>query len=242
MLLCVCGEKDLLDQAEIEALFRDMESDRVERKAAYANKREEIRQAICAFANDLPHHRRPGVIFVGQTDNGACANLQITDDMLRDAGGLRGDGKILPFPVMRVSRRVIDGCDVVAIVVQPSEQPPVRVDGRTWIRVGPRRSLATIEEERRLAEKQLWHNVTFDKRSLPGATLEDIDFDRFEREYVPAATSPEIRRENGSVARGKNVRFALSDPAGRSDKRRDPAVRVRPTKFVSRCLHPIPPY
>jgi hypothetical protein len=39
MLLCVCGEKDLLDQAEIEALFRDMESDRVERKAAYANKR-----------------------------------------------------------------------------------------------------------------------------------------------------------------------------------------------------------
>jgi ATP-dependent DNA helicase RecG len=204
----------LLDQAEIEALFRDMESDRVERKAVYANKREEIRQAICAFANDLPDHRRPGVIFVGQSDDGACAKLQITDDMLRDAGGLRGDGKILPFPVMSVSRRAIDGCDVVAIVVQPSEQPPVRIDGRTWIRVGPRRSLATVEEERRLAEKQLWRNVTFDKRSLPGATLEDIDLDRFEREYVPAAISPEIRRENSRSTVEKMRALRLLTPQG----------------------------
>ena len=164
----------MLDTAEIEALFRDQESDRVERKASFKNKREEIRQAICAFANDLPNHRRPGVIFVGQNDDGSCAGLAITDEMAREAGGYRGDGQILPFPTLTVSRRRIDGCEVLAIVVPPHERPPVRVDGRTWIRVGPRRGLATEEEERRLSEKQQWLNVPFDMRPIRAAGLDSL--------------------------------------------------------------------
>ncbi|MDG8499974.1 hypothetical protein OLA21_10565, partial [Streptococcus pneumoniae] len=75
-------------------------------------------------------------------------------------GGLRSDGQILPFPMISVARKEIEGCTVAVIEVAPSSQPPVRVDGRTWIRVGPRRGTATPEEERRLAEKQVWHNLT----------------------------------------------------------------------------------
>jgi ATP-dependent DNA helicase RecG len=71
------------------------------------------------------------------------------------------------------------------------------LDGRTWVRVGPRRAVATVEEERRLTEKQVWQNLTFDARPCIGATLEDLDLHRFENEYVPSATSPEVRRENG---------------------------------------------
>jgi ATP-dependent DNA helicase RecG len=59
---------------------------------------------------------------------------------------------------MTVARHVIDGCAVAAIIVTPSTQPPVRLDGRCWIRVGPRRGTATAEEERPLAEKQVWRN------------------------------------------------------------------------------------
>ena len=41
-----------MDDRELESLFRDLESDRVERKSS-ASDRNKIRQAVCAFANDL---------------------------------------------------------------------------------------------------------------------------------------------------------------------------------------------
>ena len=37
---------------------------------------------ICALANDMPDHRRSGVIFIGQNDDLSCANLAVTDDLL----------------------------------------------------------------------------------------------------------------------------------------------------------------
>ncbi|HUY31135.1 MAG TPA: hypothetical protein VMV69_00025 [Pirellulales bacterium] len=49
----------MLTDAELAALLADTESDRVERKASIGD-RDRIRQAICAFANDLPDYRLPG--------------------------------------------------------------------------------------------------------------------------------------------------------------------------------------
>jgi ATP-dependent DNA helicase RecG len=193
----------MLTDTEIADLFRSMESERVERKRDYRSSSDKILQAICAFANDLPNRRLPGVIFVGQNDDGTCAGVNIDDELLTTLGGLRSDGKILPFPLMTVARHVIDGCTVATIVVTPSTQPPVRLDGRCWIRVGPRRGTATPEEERRLAEKQVWQNLTFDARPCADATLEDLDLVRFEAEYVPSAISPEIRRQNGRTTEEK---------------------------------------
>jgi ATP-dependent DNA helicase RecG len=187
----------MLTDDEIAALFRDTESDRAERKRNFQASADRIRQAICAYANDLPNHRQPGVIFIGQEDDGNCSGTNIDDELLKTLGGLRSEGLILPFPVMSVTRRQIDGCTVAVIEVAPSTQPPVRFEGRTWIRVGPRRAVATVEEERRLTEKQVWQNLTFDARPCADASLDDLDLHRFETEYVPSATSPEIRRENG---------------------------------------------
>jgi ATP-dependent DNA helicase RecG len=187
----------MLTNEEVATLFRDMESDRAERKRSFQAAAEKIRQAICAFANDLPNHRLPGVVIIGQEDDGSCSRTTIDDVLLKTLGGLRSEGLILPFPVMSVTRKEIDGCTVAVIEVSPSTQPPVRLDGRTWIRVGPRRAIATVEEERRLTEKQVWQNLTFDARPCVDASLDDLDLHRFETEYVPSATSPEIRRENG---------------------------------------------
>lgn len=47
---------------EIMALVRGEESDRVERKESFSDR---VRQAICAFANDLAGHRRPGIVIHG---------------------------------------------------------------------------------------------------------------------------------------------------------------------------------
>src|SRR5438552_2739420 len=180
---------------DLPELFRDIESDRVERKSSAADL-DKIRQAVCAFGNDLPNYRKPGVVFVGQKDDGTCAHLEINDDLLVRLSQIRDDGKILPFPNMNVTREKLDGCEIAAIVVQPSDNTPVRFDNRIWIRVGPRRAMATAEEERRLVEKRRWGNLAFDAHGVAGATLDDLDLRRFELEYLPSVISPETLAEN----------------------------------------------
>ena len=185
----------MVPAAELQTLVSDLETDRVERKER-ATDLDRIRQAICAYANDLPSHGRAGVVVVGMKNDGTCAQITIDDRVLTTLAGLRSDGKILPFPVMQVDAKTIGGCRVALIVVEPSDNPPVRVDGRVWIRVGPRRAQATPEEERRLTEKRRWGNLPFDHQPVPRSTLEDLDLVRFQLEYLPAAIPPEILEEN----------------------------------------------
>jgi len=185
----------LLTDEELLLLLRSGEADRVERKEN-AHSLDRIREAICAFANDLPDHRLPGVVFVGVRDDGSCAGTRIDARLLETLGGMARDGRILPFPTMSVYRRSLDACDVAVIVVQPSHNPPVKVDGRCWIRVGPRRAQATAEEERRLIEKRRWGSLPFDAQPVVGAALSDLDLKRFQLEYLPSAVSPETLAEN----------------------------------------------
>lgn len=140
----------------------------MERKSSLGDA-EKIRQSICAFANDLPDHREPGVLFVGLQDDGRCAGARVDDDLLETLASMRHDGNIHPFPAMSVQKVVFeDGCTVAVVLVAPSDRPPVRYDGRTWVRVGPRRALATEEEERRLAEKRRAGTLPFDHWPVPG--------------------------------------------------------------------------
>jgi len=90
-----------LKDAELSMLYHDMESDRVERKASLSDS-DRGYQAICAFANDLPNHQSPGVLFYGVNDNGNCANTPITDELLLKLSQMRDNGKILPIPSMSV--------------------------------------------------------------------------------------------------------------------------------------------
>jgi ATP-dependent DNA helicase RecG len=125
--------------AELERLMTDPESDRVERKELAADG-ERIRQAICAFANDLPNHQAPGYVFRGADDHGRPSGLWISDELLRSLADMRSDGNILPIPTISVSREVLRGMAVAVVEVQPSTSPPVRLRGQVWIRVGPRRA------------------------------------------------------------------------------------------------------
>lgn len=185
----------MFSESELESLLVDLESDRVERKASPSD-RDKIRQAICAFANDLPDHRAAGVVFVGAHDDGSCSGLPITDELLRTLADMRSDGNILPFPVMSVQKRHLADCEMAVIEVQPADSTPVRFNRRLWIRVGPRRAQATIDEERRLIEKRRWGNLSFDRQPVPGTSLVDLDLDLFKNTYLPAAVAPDVLAEN----------------------------------------------
>ena len=140
---------------ELAAMMADLESDLVERKWSLSNSAaEKISRSICAFANDLPGHGQPGVIFVGAEDDGRCAGLNINDQLLQRLAALRDDGRLLPLPSMDVQRRALDSCTAAVVTVQPASHPPVRYEGRTWVRVGPTVRLASASDERRLAERR----------------------------------------------------------------------------------------
>jgi len=180
---------------ELETLLDDLESDRTECKESMADG-DRIRQVICAFANDLPDHRKPGVLFIGVNDQGGPVGLDITDQMLQNLASMRADGNILPFPSIDVQKRPLKGSDVAVVIVHPSDATPVKFKGVVWIRSGPRRGIANLDDERRLNEKRRFRDLPADIRPIVGAELDTIDELLFRRTYLPSAVAAEVMEQN----------------------------------------------
>jgi len=175
---------------ELEALLNDIESDRAERTRSRDNG-DKFREAVCAFANDLPNHNQSGVLFVGVDEAGEPVGLEITDQLLQNLASMRDDGNILPFPSMDVQKRRIKGSEVAVVIVHPSTSPPVRFRGVVWIRSGPRRGIANPDDERRLAEKRRFRDLPADIRPV-----ETVDELLFRRIYLPTAVASEVIEQN----------------------------------------------
>lgn len=185
----------MLGPEELRARLKDFEADNVERTRAGRDSRK-IGEAICAFANDLPRRQEPGVLFVGVNDDGSCSRLEITDDLLQQLAAFGRDGRIVPLPILSVSAPEIDGCRIAVVEVRPSDNPPVKFDGRVCVRRGPVRGYATPEEERWLTEKRRWGALPFDQQPVAGTSIADLDLARFRLEYLPAAIAPDVLDEN----------------------------------------------
>lgn len=182
---------------ELEALLNDTESDLAERKKSFkGDTPKKGRQAVCAFANDLPNHNKPGVLFIGAWDDGSPSNEPITDELLRTLADIKTDGNILPLPVLSVEKRVLKGSEMAVVTVMPSDMPPVKYDGRIWIRTGPRRSIANEQEERVLNEKRRYKNLPFDIYPIPSAKITDLSKSVFENEFLPAAFAADVLESN----------------------------------------------
>ena len=183
--------------AELAALLADAESDLVERKETFdGDAANTVRQAICAFANDLPNHRRAGVIFVGARDDGIPTGIEVHDALLLRLAHCRTDGNILPLPTMAVRKHSFNGKEVAVVTVGPADSPPVRYRGRIWTRVGPRRAIASAQDERILNEKRRFADTPYDIHPLRAATLDDLDLRRFEILYLPEAFSADVLAKN----------------------------------------------
>lgn len=178
-------------------MLGDLESDRVERKESFGGSAPtSVREAVCAFANDLPDHRLPGVVFIGVTDDGTPSGLGVTDQLLLQLSDIKTDGNIVPPPSVIVEKRILPGAEVAVITVLPADSPPVRYKGRIHVRVGPRRGTATAQDERILNEKRRHRDRPFDVQPVASARIDDLDVGRFEREYLPLAVAPDILGAN----------------------------------------------
>jgi ATP-dependent DNA helicase RecG len=219
---------------ELLALLADLESDQVERKESLSpgNIKERVCQAICAFANDMPDHRASGVIFIGATDNGRPTGATVSDRLLLTLADLRDQGRILPPPIMSVRKMTVDGYDVAVVEVEPSPSPPVRFNGQVWIRVGPRRAIATADEERRLGERRRSSDLPFDARPTLGSSIADLDVNAFEREYLPSVLTPEVVAANGRSIEQRLSSLRLTTVDGIPTNAGLLIIGVDPTRFL----------
>lgn len=189
-----------LTDNELLALAADLESDRVERKQSWqGDAPEKGRQAVCAFANDLSDHGLPGVLFVGIKDDGTPMgpDFAVTDQLLKTLADIKTDGKITPPPSLTVAKRRLLGREVAVVTVWPADAPPVRLDGRIWIRIGPRRGQASAQDERILNEKRRHRDRSFDTYPVTGSTLGDLSRSYFENEFLPQAVARDVLDNNG---------------------------------------------
>lgn len=174
----------------VQTLLRDLESDRIERTVSTSNT-DKFAQAICAFGNDYPGHRKPGYLVIGANDDGSLSGLTVTDELLRNLAAIRADGNVLPPPAMTVEKVTLPTGEVAVVEVQPSSVPPIRYKGRVYIRTGPRKSVANEQEERILSERRASLLTTFDAHPVPEAGLPDLTmrlFDEYRLQTVDADT------------------------------------------------------
>ena len=181
----------MITKEEIKDLLQSTETYRVERTTSTGDM-DKFQEAICAFSNDLPNSRQKGYLILGAFDNGTLSGLKVTDALLKKIAAIRSDGNILPLPVMSVERFEFPEGDLLVAEVTPSELPPVRYRGRTFVRIGPRRDIATETEERILAERRTSYMATFDTMPCLAAKLTDIDTELARNRYMEKLMGKEI--------------------------------------------------
>lgn len=184
-----------MTEHELETLIAQHEADLVEFTISTRDT-DKFSEAVCAFANDLPNHGRPGYLIVGVDNVRRFAGIPITDELLRNLGGLRDDGNIQPLPTITVEKITTTQGEAAVVTVQPSLLPPVRYKGRICIRLGPRRGYASEQEERILIERRVSHVRTFDAQPCLGSVLDDLSKSLFLIEYRQQAVAPEVIADN----------------------------------------------
>lgn len=182
---------------KLKALVSSGEADRIEMTRA-AQDNEKFREAICSFSNDMAGRGLPGYLIIGMDEKDPAYRLPVTTEMLEKLVGLRSDGAIMPMPVMNVSRipHPDGGGEVVVVEVHPHGLPPVRYGGRTHIRVGPRKGVASEAEERVLIERRTANFRTFDATPCPEGDLDRLDLQTFGQTYRPQAIAADVIAEN----------------------------------------------
>jgi ATP-dependent DNA helicase RecG len=100
------------------------------------------------------------------------------------------------LPTLLVEKHVLKGAEIAVVTVMPSDMPPVKYDGRIWVRIGPRRAIATEQDERILIERRRYKNLPYDIHPIPGAGISSLSRVVFETEYLPEAFAPDILEAN----------------------------------------------
>lgn len=184
-----------MNREELLELLAQPEGERVERTRAF-ERADKIGQAVCAFANDLSGTGEPGYLLMGVENDGRISGKRVEDRAMASLGGLKTDGNLLPPPSMAIDKVELPEGDVVVVTVWPSRYPPIRYAGQVWVRVGPRKAVATEEDVRILLERRARYGIRDEELPCETAKLKDLDTDLFRLGYLPKAVDARIAEED----------------------------------------------
>lgn len=181
-----------MTERELAEIIAAGESDRVEFTERLSNTAfERLHKTVCAMANDLPDHGKPGLVLIGVRDDRSLGGLQVDGKLLAQINAMKTDGDILPPPSLAVAKHVIAGRQLALVSVQPSDSAPVRYRDVAYVRVGPTVGIATLEEEATLKARRRYSDLPPDCRPVPSAKLTDLDLAGVGSEELPDATIAE---------------------------------------------------
>ena len=186
------------------------ESDRFEFTES-TKKIDKFSEAICAFANDYPNHKKAGYLIIGVKDNKELAGLKVSDELQKDIASIRHNGQVLPQPALTMKTFAFEKGEVLVIEVQPASHPPVRYKGKIWIRTGATKAIANEQEERILIEKRTATAHTFDALPCWESSLENLNLPSIQLEYLPLAIDKETLEANHRALKQQLASLRLFD-------------------------------
>lgn len=133
---------------------------------------------------------------MGVENDGRVSGKRVDDRAMASLGGLKTDGNLLPPPSMAIDKVSLPEGDVVVVTVWPSRYPPIRYAGQVWVRVGPRKAVATEEDIHLLRERRARYGIRDEELPCETAKLKDLDTDLFRLDYLPKAVDARIAEQD----------------------------------------------
>lgn len=183
----------MIQWEDVTKFVKDIYNYNIERIPTLDNTPDKICQSICAFSNDIAGSFKSGYIIIGAKENGKLQGLNATDMMLEQIYSMQNNGNIFPYPQMEVQKFTLPDGDVIMIEVIPSEYPPVRYNGKVWIRVGNKKSIAYEAEEKKLIERRYKLARSFDSQPSFYLKLDSIDLSLIKEKYAPLALKKGVK-------------------------------------------------
>lgn len=178
----------MLTAIEIETRIKEWETQSTEFKREFST--DPIRETMVAFSNDYSEIRG-GVLVIGvDASTRSVVGVDDPEETMRRITGLCRDGSIVPTIAPQMYPLDLHGKTVIVVEVRSSERRPHRANNICYIRVGPTTRKATPDEEFELVRRS--GRFPFDMMPVREATHEDLDFLKFEQEFLPKRVSLDI--------------------------------------------------
>ncbi|MCI4625407.1 MAG: putative DNA binding domain-containing protein [Candidatus Magnetoovum sp. WYHC-5] len=183
----------LLTANEVEKIIKKGEGISTEFKLKFTT--DPIRETIAAFANDYGEVGG-GIIIIGvePTNNSIVGVEGNRDNIQQRISGICRD-VMVPALAPRIYDVEVNGKYLIVIDVNKSHNRPHRSNGFCYIRIGSATIRATPDEEFELIRRS--GRLPYDLLQIRDATVDDLNFDKFEKKILSKRLSAETLSLNG---------------------------------------------
>jgi len=162
---------------DIANIISDGESEKVEFKPSLSQK-DRIMESISAFSNNVG-----GTILIGVSDQGEIMGVDIGRKTLEDLAGYvkrNSDPPVYPS----IGTLQLKNCPLLFVDVKESPEKPVFFNDKAYKRVGRSNQRISAHEIRKMVKEES-KKLSWDERICKNATLDDIDWEFVETEFIP---------------------------------------------------------